>query len=89
MNLWKRLFGAKEAPQPAPLTRYKVTLNFVDRTNGRKTAVTVPNATHMQCYNEETVNVFSHQVWVERDMQVYIESETQTLVSVSTEVVRG
>lgn len=88
MSLWKKLFGEKEAPQPAPLTRYKVTFNFVDRTNGRTKTVTVPNATCFETYINEGFG-YAHMIAVERDVQIWTEHETQALVSMSSEVVRG
>jgi hypothetical protein len=86
--LLKKLFGEKEVPQ-APLTRYKVTFNFADQTNhGRQTKITVPNATHYETFISEGLG-FAHMICVERDVQVWIESQSQTLVSFQAEVVRG
>lgn len=88
MSLWKKLFGEKEVSQPAPLTRYKVTFNFVDRTNGRTKTVTVPNATYYETYVNEGFG-YAHMICVERDIQTWTEHETQALVSMNSEVVRG
>ena len=88
MNLWKRLFGEKEVAQPAPLTRYKVTFNFVDRTNGRTKTVTVPNATYFETFINEGFG-YAHMICVERDQQIWMENETQSLMYVTSEVVRG